>query len=61
MEGNDKAVMTTQQGEYWRLLLPGKYQMEVRYPLNEFAFSEMKEVEVTENEIVQKDFTIYMR
>ena len=61
VHGNEKIITSSTNGEYWRLLLPGKYQMEVRYPTDYLAFSEVKEVEVTENEVVRKDFTIYMR
>ena len=56
-----EVITSSTNGEYWRLLLPGKYQMEVRYPSDYLAFSEVKEVEVTENQVTRKDFTIYMR
>ena len=61
VHGNEKIITSSTNGEYWRLLLPGKYQMEVRYPTDYLAFSEVKEVEVTENQVTRKDFTIYMR
>ena len=32
MEGNEHAVRTTKEGEFWRLLLPGSYQVKAFDP-----------------------------
>ena len=61
VHGNEKIITTSKNGEYWRLLLPGAYKIEVLYPLDNLAFSEVKDVEVTQSNVVRKDFTIYMR
>ena len=29
IEGNQKVIRTTRDGEYWRLLVPGNYRMQV--------------------------------
>ena len=55
VEGNDKSVVTSSRGEYWRILLPGVYQVKAKYQ-NEV--SEIKSIEVLENEVKIIDFQI---
>ena len=55
VEGNDKSVVTSSRGEYWRILLPGVYQVKAKYQ-NEV--SEVKSVEVLANEVAIIDFQI---
>ena len=55
VEGNDKSVVTSSRGEYWRLLLPGVYQVKAKYQ-NEV--SEVQSVEVLANEVIIIDFVV---
>lgn len=49
-------VTTTARGEYWRLLLPGKYKISVE--ANGYHRSEMKDVTVSEKEASMLNFTL---
>ena len=55
VEGNDKFVVTSSRGEYWRILLPGVYQVKAQYQ-NEV--SEVKSLEVLANEVKIINFVI---
>merc|ERR1719192_2980313 len=48
--GRDKQVVTTHRGEYWRMLLPGTYQIRATHT-NKFGVieSELTDIHVTEN------------
>ena len=56
IRGNRKVLRTTRDGEYWRLLVPGNYQMVVR--ANGYAPSEPIPVTVTQNGPVIKNVTL---
>ena len=55
VEGNDKSVVTSSRGEYWRILLPGVYQVKAKY---QDEVSEVKSIEVFANEVTVIDFAI---
>lgn len=56
--GNEKAVTTSDSGEYWRLLVPGSYQIYAE--ANGFRSSEPISVNVNNNsgEAVVQDFVL---
>ena len=56
IRGNRKVLRTTRDGEYWRLLVPGNYQMVVR--ANGYAPSDPIPVTVTQNGPVIKNVTL---
>ena len=58
VEGIDKPVNTTERGEFWRLLVPGKYRVRAQSPSGKI--SEVKEIEVPEkqNSALRVDFRI---
>ncbi|XP_025831016.1 carboxypeptidase D-like [Agrilus planipennis] len=56
VEGIDHNVTTSNRGEYWRLLLPGKYQM--RATANGFRLSDLVHVEVPEGQTVVQNFKL---
>ena len=56
MEGNDKAVRTTQQGEYWRLLLPGAYLVYAKAPSGEY--SQFQYIDIVVDQVLRLDLTI---
>ena len=47
IEGNQKVIRTTRDGEYWRLLVPGNYRMQVT--ADGYRDSESISVSVTQN------------
>ncbi len=48
VEGIDKPVNTTKNGEYWRLLVPGKYRVRAQSPSGKF--SQVEDVDVPDNQ-----------
>ena len=57
MQGINNSITTTKQGEYWHLLTPGTYTLQV-FALD-FVTSEPMDVEVTdEHEAIVLDFTL---
>lgn len=59
VKGIDKAIIVTQRGEYWRLLYPGSYDIEVSA---EGYKTEWKSMEVTsESPYVRLDFVLKRR
>ena len=56
VEGNDKLIMTSDRGEYWRLLLPGTYRIRAEAPNGESSVNQY--VTVNENKVLRLDFTV---
>ena len=56
VEGNDKAVLTTQQGEYWRLLLPGAYLVYAKAPSGEY--SQFQHIDIVVDRVLRLDLII---
>jgi carboxypeptidase D len=56
VEGNDKLIMTSEHGEYWRLLLPGTYRVRAESQNGETSVNQY--VTVAENKVLRVDFTI---
>ena len=59
IEGNRKVVRTTRDGEFWRLLVPGNYRMQVR--ANGYRDSESVPVSVTRNNPTYKKIVLQRR
>ena len=57
VQGNDKSITTSSNGEYWRLLPPGSYKLIASHPLSTSIFSNIKDVEVQEGRVVRHDIT----
>ncbi|XP_066921078.1 carboxypeptidase D-like [Clytia hemisphaerica] len=51
-----KEIKTWRTGEYWRLLLPGNYQLEVSA---DGYFTQWKNITVTEGEVTRMDFNLF--
>ena len=56
VEGNDKLITTSEQGEYWRLLLPGTYRIRAEAPSGESSVNQ--HVTVTPDKVLRVDFTV---
>ena len=56
VEGNEKLILTSKSGEYWRLLLPGTYRIRAEAPNG--AFSTNQYVTVTDKQVLRVDFTV---
>ena len=58
VEGIDKPVNTTDRGEYWRLLVPGKYRVRAQSPSGKI--SQVQDIEVPEKQdsAMRVDFRI---
>ena len=60
VEGNKKLVKTTERGEYWRLLLPGIYNMYAETQDGKLRSNSTK-VTITSNHVIRIDFTLSNR
>ena len=58
VEGNEKHVKTTERGEYWRLLLPGTYNIYAETQDGKMR-SNSKKVIVTSNHVMRIDFLLF--
>ena len=56
VEGNDKVILTTKHGEYWRLLLPGTYIIWAKAPNGECSLNQ--HVNVVMDHVKRVDLTI---
>ena len=59
IEGNRKVVRTTRDGEFWRLLVPGNYRLQVR--ANGYRDSEPIPVSVTRNNPTYRKIVLQRR
>ena len=57
VKGNGKVIKTTERGEYWRLLLPGIYNIHAETPDGKMS-SKIKVVQITPNSVVRVDFDL---
>ena len=57
VEGNDKVIKTTKRGEYWRLLLPGIYNIHAEIPDMKLR-SKIKIVSIPNNRVARVDFDL---
>ena len=58
VEDNKKAIKSTNQGEYWRLLPPGKYKIIAQHSIQKSLRSEIISVEVKPGEVLRQDLTL---
>ena len=57
--GNDKRIVSTDRGEYWRLLMPGKYRVYARGCIARYCKnSDVRTVRVTKNKVKRVDFRL---
>ena len=56
VEGNDKLILTSERGEYWRLLRPGTYRVRAEAPSGHFSVNQY--VTVSPNKVLRVDFTV---
>ena len=65
--GRLKKTKATQQGEYWRILLPGKYNIRAKglfkyrgnsSVIREYMISDVKQVTVRKNHVTRMDFVL---
>ena len=57
IENNEKIVLTTERGEYWRLLLPGEYIIHAESH-DDKTHSKEKNVRIKANRVVRVDFKL---
>jgi carboxypeptidase D len=56
VEGNEKKITTSSQGEYWRLLLPGSYMISAESPNGEHSVTH--NVTVTSDDVPRVDLVV---
>ena len=57
--GNNKKIVSTDRGEYWRLLMPGRYRVYARGCIARYCRnSEVRTVRVTKNKVKRVDFRL---
>ena len=57
--GNNKKIVSTDRGEYWRLLMPGRYRVYARGCISRYCQnSDVRTVRVTKNKVKRVDFRL---